>query len=164
LEEKEMTTGIQQDAQPGRVDSHPARRVLLVEDHDTVRKVLRCTLEEGGYQVIEARNGVEALTLCRLEKPDLVVTDLIMPNKDGLETIAELRQVASHLPVIAMTGGGHVGASLYLAVAETLGAALVLEKPFTGPILLEAVTTLLASPPPTPEGASQPEQHAPPNN
>jgi CheY-like chemotaxis protein len=127
-----MTTGVQQAAQPWREDPRPARRVLLVEDYDTVRQVLRCTLEEGGYQVIEARNGVEALSLCRVEEPDLVVTDLIMPDKDGLETIAELRQIASNLPVIAMSGGGRVGASLYLAVAETLGAALVLEKPFTG--------------------------------
>jgi len=157
-----MTTGFQYAAQPGRVDSRPARRVLLVEDHDTVRQLLRCTLEDDGYQVIEARNGVEALSLCRVEEPDLVVTDLIMPDKDGLETIAELRQIASHVPVIAMTGGGRVGASLYLSVAETLGAALVLEKPFAGPILLQAVATLLASPPPA--GAAQLEQHVPARN
>lgn len=155
-----MTPGFQLPAQEA-AGSRPAPRILLVEDQDTVRQVLRCILEDGGYQVIEARNGAEALPLCRLEKPDLVVTDLLMPDKDGLEIIAELRQVASGLPVLAITGGGHVGAALYLAVAETLGAALVLEKPFAGPVLLQAVATLLTSPPATPDGPSQSEQHLP---
>lgn len=156
-----MRTDFQRSAEVGRVDSGSARRVLLVDDHDRVRELLRCVLEEGGYDVIEARNGAEALTVCRLEKPDLEVTDLLMPDKDGLEMIAELRQVASRLPVIAITGGGHVGAELYLVVAETLGAALVLEKPFTGPVLLRAVASLLTSPPATPDGPSQSEQPLP---
>ena len=70
-----MTTGVQQAAQPWREDPRPARRVLLVDDYDTVRQLLRCILEQGGYQVIEARNGAEALTLCRLEEPDLEKLD-----------------------------------------------------------------------------------------
>ncbi len=92
--------------------------------------MLRATLAELGYTVTEARNGKESLALHKSNPADLVITDLIMPEKEGIETISELLSLQPELKIIAMSGDGRVSAKDYLPIAKWLGAARVLTKPF----------------------------------
>ena len=117
--------------------------ILLVDDHAEFLAVQQQLLEEAGHTVVTATNGFKALSAVDAGVFDLVITDIIMPGKEGLETIIELRRRHPLLKVIAMSGGGRVGALSYLELAEKLGAIHTLEKPFTGAVLMEAVTTAL---------------------
>lgn len=115
-------------------------RILLVDDDESLRKMLRITLAKMGYHVIEAANGNEALRLCQVEIPDLVLTDLIMPEKEGLETITELRRLYPGLKIIAMSGGGRGSAVDYLKFAAKMGASRTLHKPFSNEAMVAAIT------------------------
>jgi len=88
------------------------------------------TLTEMGYEVLEARNGKEAVQVYELCPADVVLTDLIMPDTDGIETIREFRRIHSGVKIIAMSGGGWVGTRNYLKAAKLLGADETLTKPF----------------------------------
>jgi CheY-like chemotaxis protein len=114
-------------------------RILLVDDDDLSRSTVHQMLERAGHQVTSTGNGREALEMCQEAAPDLVVTDLIMPETDGLELIQELRRIAPAVRVVAISGGGRVNANEYLTVARKFGAAAVLAKPFTTLELREAV-------------------------
>jgi len=120
-------------------------RILLVEDDDSVRRMLRRTLERAEHEVFEASNGHEALERRREVEPDLIIIDLIMPEKEGLETIQDLRREGVQVPIIAMSGGGKIGADSYLSVARALGAARVLSKPFGAAELLRDIDALLVT-------------------
>jgi CheY-like chemotaxis protein len=103
-------------------------------------------LEQAGHQVAEAPNGNEGLRLCQQLNPDLIVTDIIMPEKEGLETIMELRRDFPLVKVIAISGGGQTMAgSTCLHLAKRLGAAKTLAKPFSKQELLAAVREVLDS-------------------
>ena len=104
--------------------------ILVVDDEEFVRVTLRQMLEKAGHQVFEAANGVEAL--CALEKHEanLVITDIIMPEKEGIETIMELRRRKPGLKIIAISGGGRTGNTIYLDLAKSFGATNILAKPF----------------------------------
>lgn len=117
--------------------------ILLVEDDDYFRRVVHLVLQRAGYEVHEACNGEEALRRFAQLRVDLVVTDLVMPEKEGIETITELRKRNPAVPIIAMSGGGTIGANLYLQIASRLGAKRVLAKPFQNAELLEAVQSVL---------------------
>lgn len=119
--------------------------VLLVDDDDLSRSTVQAMLSRMGHQVTAVGDGRAALQLCRAELPELVITDLIMPDTDGLELIQEIRKFAPSLPIIAISGGGRVNANEYLTVAQKFGAAVVLAKPFSNLELREAVSTALAS-------------------
>jgi two-component system, chemotaxis family, chemotaxis protein CheY len=123
-------------------------RILLVEDDEAVREILRKALASAGHVVDEASNGDVALAAYRREAADLVITDLVMPDKDGLETIMALRKIHPGVKIIAISGGGlSIGSGqLYLETARSIGALQVLAKPFTGSALLQAVTEVLALP------------------
>jgi DNA-binding response OmpR family regulator len=114
-------------------------RILLIDDDESFRKMLRMTLQRANYEVMEACNGNEAVSLFRSQPADLVITDLIMPDKEGLETIQELRQGRPLLKIIAMSGGGRIDAQDYLKIAERLGASRTLAKPFTQAEFLTAI-------------------------
>jgi CheY-like chemotaxis protein len=118
--------------------------ILLVDDDESFRPMLHATLERCGYDVVAATNGNEALALYRQREVDLVITDLIMPDKEGLETIAELRREAPGVRIIAMSGGGRNTPNAYLHVAKQFGAAQVLPKPFSTQELLDAIHGALA--------------------
>jgi CheY-like chemotaxis protein len=120
-------------------------RILLVEDDDAVRVMLRKMLVSAGYEVEEASNGDVALTAYRRQACDLVITDLVMPAKDGLELIIDLRRLDPVAKIIAMSGGGRsLGpGQLYLESARTFGALRVLSKPFSASALLKAVSDVL---------------------
>jgi CheY-like chemotaxis protein len=105
-------------------------KVLLVDDDDNFRKVVRLTLIEIGCEVMEARNGQEALKAHELSPADVVLTDLIMPDTDGIEAIREFKRIYAKVKIIAMTGGGWVGKRDYLRAAKLLGADETMTKPF----------------------------------
>jgi CheY-like chemotaxis protein len=100
-------------------------------------------LEDEGYDVLEAPNGKEGIELFKEERADLIICDLIMPEKEGIETIMELRRDFPEVKIIAMSGGGRGGADQYLSSAKSLGANAALIKPFERETLLAVVSELL---------------------
>ena len=120
-------------------------RILLVEDDEAVREILRKALVSAGHEVEEAQNGNVALAAYRRQACDVVITDLVMPEKDGLETIMELRRFDPAVKVIAISGGGRTlgPGQLYLETARAIGALKTLAKPFTGSALLAALNQVL---------------------
>ncbi len=118
--------------------------VLVVDDQDQVRQLIRETLEQAGYEVEEACDGKEGLERYRAKSPDLVIMDILMPDQDGLEAIMTLRREFPDTPVIAMTGGSDmIGVLNILDVAKMLGARQTLQKPFELKVLLDAVAAEL---------------------
>lgn len=119
-------------------------KILLIDDEKDLRQTLRLFLEHAGHAVVEAENGDEGIALHESEAPDLVITDLIMPGKEGIETILELRRHNATTPIIAISGGGRLELTDFLQAARKLGAAYTLKKPFRREQLLEAVDKALA--------------------
>lgn len=119
-------------------------RILLVDDDDLSRGAVHKMLERAGYAVHSTSRGSEAIVRYKMEKTDLVITDLIMPDTDGLEIIQELRRMDPAVRILAISGGGRVDAGEYLSVARKFGALEVLSKPFSGPELKQAVERALA--------------------
>ena len=115
------------------------QRILVIDDDEQMRALLRDILERAGYEVTEAQHGLEGLKLFRARPADLVVTDLIMPEKEGVETILELRAEFPEVPIIAVSGGGRNGPRDYLEIAARLGARRTVAKPFTRQEILAAV-------------------------
>jgi len=122
--------------------------ILVIEDDALIRQFLLEALTRQGYAVRVAIHGIEGLRFYRAEPADLVLTDLVMPEQDGLSTIMELRQIAPTVRIIAMSGGMVQNPQLYLQLAEKLGADRVLRKPFLLQDLLALVTEVLALPRP----------------
>jgi len=119
-------------------------RILIIDDDDDVRTMLSLTLTQFGHSVIEARDGKEGLQRFAETNPDLVITDIVMPEKEGLEVLMELRKKQPAPKVIAISGGGRQSTSDYLRAAKYMGASRVLEKPFSQEALFEAINDLLA--------------------
>lgn len=120
--------------------------ILVVDDEEQIRRLIRETLEQDGYRVIEARDGREALQQYRLTPTDLVLMDILMPNQDGLETTDTLRREFPNVKVIAMTGGSDmIGILNFLDVAKMLGAHRTIQKPFEMKALLDTVQAELES-------------------
>lgn len=107
------------------------QRILVVDDDAGTRDSLASLLTRAGYEVIQAHNGSEAVRLWGELGGDLVITDLFMDQKDGIETILELRATNPGIRIIAMSGGGHEKRLEVLGHARLLGAVLTIEKPFT---------------------------------
>ena len=118
-------------------------RILVVDDDEQVRTMLVMTLEEAGYEADEAADGRAAIRRQRENPADLVITDLIMPEKEGLETIMDFRKEWPGAPIIAISGGGRTVQGDYLLHAKHLGAARVFRKPIERSELLGAVRDLL---------------------
>lgn len=104
--------------------------ILVVDDEAPICDLLRQTLEKRGHKVVCANNGKEASQAVGERAFDLIITDLLMPDRDGLELIGEMRRRFPAVKIIAMTGGGHIPQKHYLFVAKNLGAHGLLEKPF----------------------------------
>jgi CheY-like chemotaxis protein len=118
-------------------------RILLIDDNLEILQMFQRMLEQAGHQVSAGCDGVEGLDLFKKERADLVITDLLMPVKDGLETIQDIRKISTDVPIIAISGNGMTAGGDPLPSAEKLGASLVLSKPFTFADLLDAVSDLL---------------------
>ncbi len=120
------------------------KRILVIDDEAFIRTFLKDMMEEVGYQVIEARDGEVGLQLFQEKPADLVITDLVMPVKDGLKTILELREIDENVPVVAISGGGVIAKERYLSVAGSLDNVIALPKPFTKKEILGIVRELLS--------------------
>jgi CheY-like chemotaxis protein len=119
-------------------------RILLIDDDETLRTMLSLTLNHFGHTVIEARNGKEGLQLFARLQPELVITDIMMPEMEGFEVLMELRKAQPPVKIIAMSGGTRYGSAEYLRMAELMGAAKSLAKPFSNEALRALVDELLA--------------------
>ena len=118
-------------------------RVLVVDDDQVLRCALRVVLEAAGYNVMEAANGDAGLRLYRERGADLVLVDIFMPERDGLEVIRALRAAVPQPKMIAMSGGGRTGHLDILVAAAAFGAARTLRKPFEARALLAAIRDVL---------------------
>ena len=120
-----------------------AARILLVDDDDGMRLALRRALEHEGHAVIEATNGKHALERLQETTVDLVITDIIMPDAEGLELTFILHKTHPHLPVIVISGGGNLTPEFHLSLARHAGATHVFAKPFVMEDLLAKVRALI---------------------
>jgi CheY-like chemotaxis protein len=120
-----------------QVLSTPKQKVLIADDDDYVRRMITELLRMDGYEVTEAFNGRQALAQARELKPDIVVTEVVMPEMDGLQLIPELLQLNPQTAIVAVSG--NFLAETYLRVASALGAKATLFKPLTGEALLATV-------------------------
>ncbi len=119
------------------------KSILLIDDDDLSRGAVHKMLERAGYSVYSSGDGNAAIERYRTTPTDLVITDLIMPDIDGLEVIQQLRRINPGVRVLAISGGGRVEAEEYLSVARKFGAVEVLPKPFTGQELKNCVEAAL---------------------
>lgn len=117
--------------------------ILIIDDDAAVRRLLRLSLERRGHKVVEARNGAEGMMLYRMAAADLVITDLFMPEQDGIETIQQLRAEFPDCRLLAISGGASTGAEGPLTDAQLFGADAALAKPFTIEALDATVDQLL---------------------
>ena len=118
-------------------------KILVLDDEPSILLMLKKMLEKAGHDVNIALNGKIGMELFDQNKPDLIITDLIMPEKEGLETIFELRRKYPDLKIIAISGGGRIGPDGYLPGAKLLGANAVFPKPLIPKEFLSAVSDLL---------------------
>lgn len=117
--------------------------VLVIDDNESLRMVIRRTLEAARHEVVEAADGLQGLALLASHDPQLLITDILMPIKEGLETIREVRAIRPGLAIMAITGGGAMDSASLLDIARQFGADAVLEKPFRPAELRRVVDTLL---------------------
>jgi CheY-like chemotaxis protein len=117
--------------------------ILVIDDQELVRASIRITLEAAGHEVVEAENGEVGIKLQEEHGFDLVITDILMPVKEGIETIVDLRRDYGDLKIIAISGGSRSKTMDYLKAATNLGADMVLPKPFSNAELLSCVNECL---------------------
>ena len=120
--------------------------ILIIDDEPQIRSMLKLMLERDGHEVAEAPDGVEGIKIYRQNPADLIITDLIMPNKDGIGMIIDLKKEFPNVKIIAMSGGGLNKPEGYLKGAKKLGAACTLTKPIDRDDLLRAINDVLKSP------------------
>jgi CheY-like chemotaxis protein len=113
--------------------------ILVIDDQPAIRRLITRILTGAGYRTIEAEGGTEGIAAFKRDGAALVITDMVMEEGEGIETIQELRRLAPELPILATSGSG----DLYLRLAADMGASGVLEKPFTKGELLASVSDLL---------------------
>lgn len=118
-------------------------RVLLIDDDELVRATISNCLLSAGYEVAQAADGKLGLAAFKAGRCDLVIVDILMPEKEGIETIREMRQLDGALPIIAISGGGKAMNVDFLTAAKAFGATATLAKPFSRDVLLERVAEAL---------------------
>jgi len=119
------------------------KRILVIDDEVGARQLLRRVLEREGYFIVEAKDGEEGINLFLADSCDMIITDLVMPVKDGLKTIIDVREFAPTVPVLAISGGGTIAKERYLSAAGFIERVETLAKPFTHGELVNAVQRML---------------------
>lgn len=119
-------------------------KIFVFDDEPSIVLMIKKMLEKEGYEVETALNGREGMELFEKSTPDLLITDIIMPEKEGLETIIEIRRRYPKLKIIAISGGGRVGPEEYLPTAEQFGADMVFKKPLVQKEFIQAISELLS--------------------
>lgn len=122
--------------------------ILVIDDDPVLRRVITLALEAAGHSVLRCENGRKAIDFLAHDHADLLITDILMPEMDGVETVRAARRLQPHLPILAISGGGSFAPADYLGIARAFGATDVLPKPFHPPQLVERVARLLAAPVP----------------
>ncbi len=117
--------------------------ILVIDDEQPFREAMRFTLEEEGYAVVDAENGRVGIDIYRQSPTDLIITDIVMPEYEGMETILALKREFPEVRIIAMSGRQQTGPASFLGMAEKLGAGHTLTKPFRRAELLSAVRNSL---------------------
>jgi DNA-binding response OmpR family regulator len=143
LQPRDNAAKDERDNERAKPAGAPQRRVLVIDDDPVARLILGAALRDAGYDVVEANDGAEGVALFRAQSADVVVTDIVMPQHDGLETVRELRQAAPSVWIIVVSGVTG-GAAEYMRTAVRLGADRVLPKPVNPAELLGMVAGLLA--------------------
>lgn len=123
-----------------------ALSILMVDDNTQLRELLGGALTKMGYEVTSASNGAEAFKAISLNRYDVVLTDMLMPERDGIEVIGELRRLQPEARIVAMSGGGRGSRDHYLQTAKGLGAHAVLGKPFSMSELTAALDSVMIKP------------------
>jgi len=118
--------------------------ILVIDDDPVLRRVVTLALEAAGHSVLRCENGRKAVAFLEHDHADLLVTDIVMPEMDGVETVRAVRQLDPDLPILAISGGGSFDPKDYLGIAQALGATAVLPKPFRPAELVDVVSQLLA--------------------
>ncbi len=119
-------------------------RILVIDDDLQVSEMLQITLESAGYEVQVASDGAIGFEMFRKNPADLIITDLIMPEKEGIETISDIMKEFPDAKIIAISGGGRGAADVYLEMARIIGAQYVFEKPVPSDELLAAIKDLIS--------------------
>lgn len=117
--------------------------ILVIDDDIKIRELIVLMLEQEGYSVSQAENGIEAVEFCNKNNVDVIITDIIMPRKGGMRTILEVKNSFPKVGIIAMSGGGYLDSKEYLEYAKKIGANATLEKPFRKQELLSLVKELV---------------------
>lgn len=117
--------------------------ILIVDDDEPFRKLLVELLSIKNYTTYEAENGAFGIEEYNLHKPDLIITDLIMPDKEGIEFIQTIRSTNKEIPIVAMSGGNSDFSASYLRASQKLGANKILNKPFESTLLFNTIDELL---------------------
>jgi CheY-like chemotaxis protein len=117
--------------------------ILIIDDEEPIRLMLRTLLEKKGYSVADASNGVEGYKLFLKNPSNVVILDMLMPVKDGIETMISLKKDFPGVKIIAISGGGVVNPDVYLSLAQKLGADYTFQKPVEKNKLLSAVESLI---------------------
>ena len=120
-------------------------RVLVVDDNPDMRSFVKIVLERAGFEAQVAADGERALELQREHPAEVLITDIFMPERDGIELIQQFKSMFRQVKIIAMSGGGQVARQDYLPVAADLGADAVLHKPFAAETLLNTLRDLVAA-------------------
>ena len=117
-------------------------KILIVDDEEMIREGLKTSLENEGYQTETASNGTEVPGIIQSFGPQLIISDIIMPEMDGIEVIIEIKKRFQKIKIIAISGGGRISADNHLNIAKKLGADAILTKPFSMRELKETITQL----------------------
>ena len=120
----------------------PPKTVLVVDDDNRLRESLKTALTNAGFRTITASNGTQAIEQLTREEVDILVIDILMPEKDGLETLREVRRMKQKAAIVTMSGGGQLDADFFTKSARFLGARATLLKPFTLEELLKVLRNL----------------------
>jgi len=118
-------------------------KILVIDDDELTRSMICHALKKAGFEVLEAANGNDGVQKAKDDKPDLVVTDILMPDKEGIETILEIQALDRNIKIVAMSGGGATKNMTFLEMAKKAGAKYTLSKPFKPSVLLEIIDRAL---------------------
>ena len=119
------------------------KKILVIEDNPIVRNTVMRILQSAGYSVVTAKDGLHGVDMFRKEQPDLVITDIIMPQQEGIGTIREILADHPGTKIIAISGGGRIGNTDFLQIARKMGAIDALQKPFDPDDLLNRIDSCL---------------------
>jgi two-component system, chemotaxis family, chemotaxis protein CheY len=126
-------------------DTAQMTKIIIIDDDALIRRMVSRVLTGSGYQVLEAENGRAGLAVIHEQKPDLIITDLMMPEQEGIETVRKLQTDSCKVPILVISGSDLDNRAMFLDMAKRFGADATLKKPFRPSELLEAVAQLLPS-------------------